>query len=92
MTEFQEKIYKYHARKEIKRLDQQEEKGNKGGQSSLKSITRLKKAVNHPALLSSDEMADKWIPSEFSFKECQPEFSGKMWLLEQMLCQIKYRL
>ncbi len=93
MSEFQEQLYKYYSRKEMSKLNAQEAQDmvekKKGGAGSLKAINFLKKLVNHPGLLQPDEMKTDLIPKDFSFKDTQPEFSGKMWLLEQMLWQIK---
>jgi DNA repair and recombination RAD54-like protein len=90
MTEFQEKAYKYWSKKEMSRLTSDAVDKEKGGQSSLKAITRLKKLVNHPALLCPDDFAEKWIPEDFNFKGCQPEYSGKMFLLEQFIIQMRF--
>ncbi|KAK5667392.1 hypothetical protein BDV3_007212 [Batrachochytrium dendrobatidis] len=95
LSEMQATIYRHFSKQEMNKLAAKErgekpEKGGKkgGGSSSLQAITTLKKLVNHPILLNRDDMEDSWIPKEFSFKECQPEYSGKMYLLERMLCQM----
>nr|KAJ3417855.1 DNA-dependent ATPase protein rad54 [Polyrhizophydium stewartii] len=102
LSEMQAQIYRYYSKQEMSRLLSKEKKGDKsekseakkaeskkGGQTSLKAITTLKKLVNHPSLLSREDMDESWIPREFSFKECQPEYSGKFYLLHEMLMQIK---
>lgn len=90
MTTMQAEIYRYFSKREMDRLNVAENgEKSKGGQSALKSIMRLKKLVNHPALLLRNELADKWIPKDFNFDLCQAEYSGKIFLLEQMLVQIR---
>jgi DNA repair and recombination RAD54-like protein len=89
MTGMQEQLYHYFAKKEMSRLDKQEVVGEKGGQSSLKAITNLKKIVNHPALLGKDLVPAKLLPDDFNFNECQAEYSGKLCLLEQMIWQMR---
>ncbi|KAH6569677.1 hypothetical protein BASA50_002127 [Batrachochytrium salamandrivorans] len=96
LSEMQATIYRHFSNMEMSKLTAKErgEKPEKsanrgGGSSSLKAITTLKKLVNHPVLLSRDDLDPAWIPKEFSFKECQPEYSGKIYLLEQMLRQMR---
>ena len=89
----QENIYRHHSKKEMARLlateAGSEVSREKGGQSTLKAITRLKKAVNHPALLEDAEIPSHLISPGFNKKECQSQFSGKIYLLDQMLMQIR---
>lgn len=94
LSEFQASVYRYYAKIEIAKLAASKESTAakaKGGAGSLKSITMFKKLVNHPALLSRDEVPSELIPPGFTFKECQPEYSGKMWLLEQMIFQMRHQ-
>ncbi|EGF78881.1 hypothetical protein BATDEDRAFT_12619, partial [Batrachochytrium dendrobatidis JAM81] len=83
LSEMQATIYRHFSKQEMNKLAAKER-----GEKPEKAITTLKKLVNHPILLNRDDMEDSWIPKEFSFKECQPEYSGKMYLLERMLCQM----
>jgi DNA repair and recombination RAD54-like protein len=55
----------------------------------LKAITTLKKLCNHPGLLEPDEFEGFVMPSTFDRKRMQPEFSGKMMLLDRMLKTIR---
>ncbi|KAJ3315176.1 DNA-dependent ATPase protein rad54 [Boothiomyces sp. JEL0838] len=89
MTEFQKKLYRHYSQQEMQRLIKSENSEKKGGQSTLKAMTTMKKIVNHPALLTAKDVPDSWIPAGFNFSDCLPEFSGKFWLLEQMLVQMK---
>ncbi len=55
----------------------------------LKAITTLKKLCNHPAIVEKGAFKADLFPQNFDFDACQPEFGGKMWLLDQMLTKIK---
>ncbi|KAI8589351.1 P-loop containing nucleoside triphosphate hydrolase protein [Geranomyces variabilis] len=86
-TDVQSKLYKlFTVSKEVKKL-----LSGKGAQP-LKAITFLKKLCNHPALIDRQVLgseADEMIPASFNWDGCQPEFSGKMLLLEQMLRKMR---
>ncbi|KAI8608219.1 SNF2 family N-terminal domain-containing protein [Chytriomyces sp. MP71] len=58
------------------------------GSQPLKAITLLKKLCNHPAL-GFDFFGRDAFPTNFSSKDCQQQFAGKMLLLHSMLGKIK---
>ncbi|TPX61825.1 hypothetical protein PhCBS80983_g00795 [Powellomyces hirtus] len=86
-TDMQINLYKLFTQsKEVKKLL------SGSGSQPLKAITFLKKLCNHPALIDRKVLgaeADSLIPPNFSLQGCQPEFSGKMRLLEQMLAKMR---
>ncbi|XP_065830835.1 DNA repair and recombination protein RAD54-like [Oscarella lobularis] len=71
--------------------------GNKLSASSLSAITLLKKLTNHPALIYEKAQLGEegfrgaldLFPANFDPRLCQPEFSGKMQVLDYILAITK---
>ncbi|KAI8907183.1 P-loop containing nucleoside triphosphate hydrolase protein, partial [Gorgonomyces haynaldii] len=88
MTAMQESMYRFLSQREIKTLNQGEESKKKTS-ASFETITKLKKLVNHPALLNPEDTPSSMKQPDFSPKQIQPEFSGKMLVLAQFIQQMK---
>ncbi|KAJ3353955.1 hypothetical protein HDU91_005831 [Kappamyces sp. JEL0680] len=94
MTDTQKLLYNHFAKLGIKKLKEEEnadgeKKRSTGGQDTLKAMIAMKKIVNHPSLIAETEWPASMIPPGFSFRECMPAYSGKMFLLEQMIFQMR---
>ncbi|KAJ3285465.1 DNA-dependent ATPase protein rad54 [Borealophlyctis nickersoniae] len=61
------------------------------GSQPLKAIMMLKKLCNHPALLDQKDFrfGRSLFPDGFDFNQCQPEFSGKMLLLDRLITSMR---
>ena len=93
LNDFQKRLYEQKTSSELRRLSRLDgiETNSKGGQSTLKAMNVMKKIVNHPALLSEDDIQEvDEVPPGFQVNECIAEFSGKFEILESILMKIRY--
>lgn len=97
LTQPQSDIYKSFIKSDTIRKALQSKDDAKGGTTALANIMSLKKLCNHPELIADKinegaegfENAAQYLPATWHSRDLQPEFGGKILLLDLMLADLK---
>lgn len=97
LSPIQEKLYLNFINSESIRKTVSNNANSKNALSTLASITSLKKLCNHPDLVMDKiiersegfENADQFIPINKNGRDVNPEYSGKLMLLDCLLGNLK---